>query len=196
MLDAFQSNECWTETFLSQMVRRLEVTSVVWIGFCFPPSTGFRSQNVDSPSGYDVIWAGLRLWCLETQALRLLYELCAAASAMLALIAATATFVPSRWDTLVWLLNCCSPLHWSQILERIRFEGPKKCWWSCGVHVGFVMARPRDHRSNVSRGIIASRALGREKWNFLCFPNFYWIDLKRGWTCFIMDTERILAVAR
>jgi len=36
----------------------------------------------------------------------------------------------------------------------------------------FVVARLCDHRSSVSRSMIASRALGREKWNFLCFLNF------------------------
>jgi len=167
---------------------------VIWIGPCFPQSTGFRLQNVDSPSGYNVNEPAASL--MLRRILRLLYELCVAAGAMLALIAATATFVPSRWDTLVWLPNCCSPLHWDQILERIRLEGPKKYWQSCGVHVGFVMARPRDHRPSVSRGIITSRALSREKWDFVCFSNFYWIDLKRGRKCFTMDMERILAVAR
>jgi len=28
---------------------------VIWIGSCFPPSTGFRSQNVSTASGYDVM---------------------------------------------------------------------------------------------------------------------------------------------
>jgi len=122
-------------------------------------------------------------------------ELCAVAGAMLALIAATATFVSSRWNTLIRLPNCCLLLHWGQILDRIRLEGPKKCWRSCCVHDGFVMARPCDHRPSVSRGMIASRALDREKWDFSCFPNFIWTDLKCGRACFTV-AERISTIAR
>jgi len=50
--------------FLSQMLRHWWLPlHVIWIGPYFLPSTGFRSQNVDSE--YDVIWTGLRLWCLD-----------------------------------------------------------------------------------------------------------------------------------
>ena len=184
---------CWTETFLSQMLCRWGMISVArrldWAFFVVDRILFVKC------------WFFVKIWRNMSRAASLMLrrrpcgcfiELCAAAVATLALIAATATFVPSRWDP--YLPNCCSPLHWSQILERIRLEEPKKCWRSCGVHVGFVMARPRDQHPSVSRSIIASRALGWEKWDFLCFPNFYWIDIKRGRTCFTMDTERILAV--
>jgi len=67
-------------------------------------------------------------------------ELCAGAT----LVLIAAALVLSRWDNLVWLPNCCSPLHWGQILDRIQLEGPKKCWRSCCVYDGFVMARPCD----------------------------------------------------
>jgi len=128
------------------MLRRWRMAlHVVWIEPCFPPSTGFRSQN----------WFCVRIWRNMSRAASLMLrrgpcgyfiELCAAADMMLALSAAIATLVLSRWDTLVWLPNCCSPLHWSQILDRIRLEGPKKCWRSCCVHDGFMMAWPCDHR--------------------------------------------------
>ena len=115
------------------------------------------------------IWVGLHLWCLDAGLAVAFIELCAAASATLALIAVTATLVSSRWDNLVWLLNCCSSFHWRQILDRIRLERPKKYWRSCCVHDGFVIARPYDQ---ASKWYDASRALGREKWDFPCFPNF------------------------
>jgi len=119
MLDAFQSNVvgrkrssrrcCAVEGWLP--------LHVVWIRPRFLPSTGFRLQNVNIASGYDVIWAGLHL-CLDASFAAAFIELCVAAGATLALIAATATFASSRWDNLVWLLNCCSPLHWGQMLEE------------------------------------------------------------------------------
>ena len=144
---------------------------VVWIGPCFSPSTGFRSQNINITSGYDVIWARLWFWCLDVGLGTAFIELCAAA-ATLALIVVIATLISFRWDNLVWLPNCCSPLHWSQILDKIRLEGPKKYWRSCCMQNGFVVARSCDHHPSVSRGMIASRTLGREKWDFPCFPNF------------------------
>jgi len=86
-----------------------------------------------------------------------------------ACIAATA-LVSSRWDNFVWLPNCCSPLHWGQILDRIQLEGPKKCWRSaCTMDLWW---HGHAIRSSISRGMIASKALGREKWDFLYFPNF------------------------
>jgi len=61
-LDArcFPVERYWTETFLSQMLRRWGIPlHIVWIRLYFPPLTGFHSQNIDIASGYDVIWAGL-----------------------------------------------------------------------------------------------------------------------------------------
>jgi len=90
----------------------------------------------------------------------------------LALISDAATLVSSRRDILVWLPNCCSPLHWGQILDNIRLEGPKKCWRSCCAHDEFVMARPRNYHPSVSRCINASRALDRENDIFSVFQTF------------------------
>jgi len=164
---------CWMETFLSQILRRWGITSVArhldWALFSAVDRIPLAKRRFS-----------VRIWRNMSRAASLMLrpcgcfiELYAAADATLALIPATATFVPSRWDTLVWLLFATSL---RPILERIQFEGPKKCWRSCGVHIGFVMARPRD-RPSVSRGIITLRALGREKWDFLCFPNFYCLNL-------------------
>ena len=50
--------------------------------------------------------------------------------------------------------------------------------WICD---GIAMRSPFP---SVSRGMIASMALGREKWDFLCFPNFIWTNLKCGRTYF------------
>jgi len=182
--------------FLSQMLRCWGMTSVAcrldWALF----STVDRILLVKH-------WFCVRTWRNMSRAGSLMLrrgpcgcfiELCAVAGATLALITVIAMLVSSRWDTLVWLPNCCSPFHWGQILDRIRLEGPKKCWRSCCVHDGFVMAQPCDHRPSVSRGI-TSRALGREKWDFPCFPNFIWTDLKCGRTCFTV-AERISTVAR
>jgi len=77
MLDVFQSNVvgrkrssrrcCAVEGWLP--------LHVVWIGPCFP-SIEFRPQNVDSPSGYDVIWVGLGLWCLDAGFATALFTVC------------------------------------------------------------------------------------------------------------------------
>ena len=79
----------------------------------------------------------------------------------------------------------------------IRLEGSKKCgdlaaytmnlWWH---------AIPCDHCPSVSRDIIVSRALNREKWDFPCFPNFIQTNFKCGRTYFTIDAERISTVAR
>ena len=79
----------------------------------------------------------LRLQRLVADLAAAFIELCTAAGATLALIAAIA-LVSSWWDNFVWLPNCCSPLHWGQILDRIQLEGPKKCWrsaWICGYAI-------------------------------------------------------------
>jgi len=68
--------ECWTETFLSRMLRRWEMASVARrIGPCFPSSTGFRSQNVNTAAGYDAF-----LTYLNAGLAAAFIELCAAAS--------------------------------------------------------------------------------------------------------------------
>jgi len=123
-------------------------------------------------------WFCARIWHNMSRAASLMLrrgpcdcfiELCAAAGVRLALIVATATLFSSRCDIL-WLLNCCSPFHWSQILELSgskdqRNVGDLAAW----VYEKIVMARSGDHRPSVSCGI---NALGREKWNLLCFSNF------------------------
>ena len=172
MLHAFQSNVVGRKRFSRRCcaVEGWLPLHVVWIGPCFPPSTGFRSQNVDSASEYDVIWARLRLWCLDAGLAAALLNCVLSLVRRLHWLLLLRCL--SRLDKIPWLSNYCSPLHWGQILDRIRFKGPKKCWRSCCVHNEFVIARPCDHRPSVSRGMITSRAFGREKWDFPCFPNF------------------------
>ena len=109
---------CWMETFLSQILRRWGITSVArhldWALFSAVDRIPLAKRRFS-----------VRIWHNMSRAASLMLtpcdcfiELYAAAGATLALIPATATFVPSRWDTLVWLLNCCSPLHWGQYLRE------------------------------------------------------------------------------
>jgi len=163
---------CWTEMFLSQVVRRWGMTSVArrldWALF----SAVGRIPLVK-------YWFFVRIWRNMSRAASLLrrgpcdcfinYVLpwCDACTDRCYCDA----FLVSMC-ILDWLPNCCSPFHWGQILDSIRLEGPKECWRFRWAHEEIVMAWPGDHRPSVSRGITTSRALGREKWNLLCFPNF------------------------
>jgi len=98
---------------------------VIWIEPCFPPSTGFRSQDIDTASGYVMSRAASLTRCLADLAAAFI-ELCAATLAL------------CQWNNLVWLSNCCSPLHWGQILNNIRLEGPKKCMLAILLCAGWI----------------------------------------------------------
>ena len=104
------------------------------LGFVFRRRQDFARKTLILRQD-DVIWAGLRLWCLTGLAAALLNCVLS-----FILIAATATLVSSRWDTLVWLPNCCSPS-----LRPNTWQNPawrtKEMWRSCCVHDEFVMAR-------------------------------------------------------
>jgi len=163
---------CWTEMFLSQIVRRWGMTSV--------------ARRLDwAFSAVDRIplvkcWFCARIWhnmsraaSLKLRALRLLYWIvCCRWSDACTDCCYCDAFLVSMWYpylTAKLLLATSLRLNtWS-----IRLEGTKKYWQSCWAHEEIVMARSGNHRPSVSRGINASRALSREKWrNLLCFPNF------------------------
>jgi len=100
----------WTETFLSQMLRR-------WgMDFCCT-SSGLnlvfrcRQDSACKMLIQDVIWAAWATSLLDAGLATAFIELCAVAGATLALIAAIVTLISSRWDNLIWLPNCCSSLH-------------------------------------------------------------------------------------
>ena len=121
-------------------------------------------------------------------------ELCAAASAMFALILATATPFLSRCS----ILDCqIAARHFTEA-KHLKYpaQRTKRCFDDLAERTKIVIAWPGDHHPSVSRGIATSRALSRENANFSAFQLILLkISLERA-NVFTADTERILAVAR
>jgi len=128
---------CWTEMFLSQMLRRWGMTSVERLDWVL-----FSAINIPLVQCWFCarIWRNmsrLRLWYLDAGLAAALWIVCCR---WCDACTDAGTLVSSQWDIFVWLPNCCSSLHWGQILESIWLEGPKK-WWSWCAHDELVMAR-------------------------------------------------------
>jgi len=154
---------CWTEMFLSQMMRRWGMTSVArrlyWILF----SAVDRIPLVKC-------WFCIKIWCNMSWAASLKlrrgpcdcfikFVCCRWCDASTDCCYCDAFLISMwyPWLTAKLLLATSLRLNtWS-----IRLEGSKKCWRSCWVHEKIVMAWPGDHRPSVSRNINTSRALGR-----------------------------------
>jgi len=179
---------CWTEMFLSQMLRRWGMTSVERLDWVL-----FSAINIPLVQ----CWFCARIWRNMSRAASLILGRGSCGcfmNCMLSLVRRLhwcwdACFVSMRYLCLIaklLLVTSLRPNTWEYLARRTKeMMILMRARWTRNGAV-------RRHCPSVSHGINASRTLDQEKWNLLFFSNFYWTGLK---TCLQWIAERISSAA-